>query len=225
MGALHNGRNQDQRIKALNLCPSIIKLYPDAIRTTLEFISRAEKYDLSVDAFKKDLSLVAGLSVPCGSNIVDMASGLGPTTSLMYWLRNPSLHELQTAFSRKGITPWFRLHLDVRNLSEFNEDGWDRCYRRVAELLANHPSCLGMVGTSWFYDPRLEDISPHLAWLRTTPLERGAFLVKHRPAACDLNAATATSATRRRMVQEGHYVPRGCSIVWPRRALMSWAGV
>ncbi len=80
-----------------------------------------------------------------------------------------------------------------------------------------------MVGTSWFYDPALPAISPRLAYLQQRPLEAGAFLVRHGRGAIYTERATLTSETRRKLYEEGKYLPVCFSLVWPRDALIAWA--
>jgi hypothetical protein len=80
-----------------------------------------------------------------------------------------------------------------------------------------------MVGTSWFYDPHLLQISPHFAYLQQRPLEGGAFLMRHRTGRFDIEHATMTSRTRRRLYQEGKYTPMCYSLLWPRKDLIFWA--
>jgi hypothetical protein len=108
-------------------------------------------------------------------------------------------------------------------LNDFNERGWDNCFLRIAELLERKKDIRGLVGTSWFYDPQLLKISPRLAYLRQRPLERGAFLLRHRTGSVDIENATMKSETRLRLYQEGKYTPIVLSIVWPRKDLICWA--
>ena len=91
---------------------------------------------------------------------------------------------------------------DVFALNEFNEQGWDKCYLRIADLLDLRKDIQGMIGTSWFYDPQLLEISPRLAYLQKCPLERGAFLLRHGTGHFDIEHATMTSKTRRRLYNE-----------------------
>ena len=96
-------------------------------------------------------------------------------------------------------------------------------YLRIAELLERQQDIRGMVGTSWFYDPQLLEISPCLAYLQQRPLERGAFLLRHGTGLFDIEHATMTSKTRHRLYQEGKYTPIVYSLLWPRQDLISWA--
>ena len=106
-----------------------------------------------------------------------------------------------------GRGPLFRMHLDSRHVEELNLLGRNQCFARIAELLEAMPGVRGLVGTSWFYDPQLERISPHLHYLRKVPMDGGAFLRIDGPGEIHTQRATARSETRRRLYEEGKYSP------------------
>ena len=122
-----------------------------------------------------------------------------------------------------GRGPLFRMHLDSRHLEEFNLLGRNQCFARIAELLEAMPGVRGLVGTSWFYDPQLERISPHLHYLRKVPMDGGAFLRIDGPGEIHTQRATARSETRRRLYEEGKYSPVCATVVWPRKDLLAWS--
>ena len=198
----------------------ILALYPAALRRLLDFLQQGDDQDYVYpnDFLLKDLRFAAGLTVPCGAQVVDLRSVIGYRAWLHLSLRPHIFRHVAD-----GSRAWFRIHTEARYLDEFNEAGWDACYRRIAGLLARHPKMHGMVGTSWFYDPVLESISPHLAYLRVKPLARGALLLRNTTTEHDIRSATAKSQKRRRLFQTGHYMPVSHTLLWPRRALMAWA--
>ena len=61
---------------------------------------------------------------------------------------------------------------------EFTPDAYDRCYLRMAQLLEFNPLIRGVMSSSWWFDPALEQISPDLVFLRRVPEENGAQLFK-----------------------------------------------
>lgn len=176
-----------------------------------------DDYAFPSDYFVKDYRFVTALTLPCGAQVVDLDDGIGPKTALLLSIQTP-LGAFQAWRAR-----WFRVHTEGRYLDEFDESGWERCYRDLAELFALHPKIAGMAATSWFYDPQLSTISPRLAYLRETPMGGGARLVRHGTSAFDIESATATSATRRSLYEAGRYQPVCCSILWARRDLIAWA--
>ncbi len=80
-----------------------------------------------------------------------------------------------------------------------------------------------MIGSSWFYDPPLTEISPRLAHLRLNPLKGGAFLVHQGPGEIHTERAATASASRKALIDSGEYVARSWLMVWPRKQLIAWA--
>jgi hypothetical protein len=212
-------------VKRMNLPPSILELYPDAFGRLADFLQNIghDPYDSTSDFFCKDIRFVLGLSVPCCAQIVDMHSMFYFRTLVLSCLRSKDVSAIKRYFLIEGYRAWFQIHTESRYLDEFNEHGWDRCYLRVAELLKRKKDITGMVGTSWFYDPQLLKISPRLAYLQSCPQERGAFFLRHGSEQSDIAMAIKTSETRRRLYQEGKYIPVCYSMLWPRKELIAWA--
>jgi hypothetical protein len=123
----------------------------------------------------------------------------------------------------RGTGVWLRSHLDADYLDEFGKAGWDRYYLRVADLLRARQNVRGLVGTCWFHDPELLTISPRLFYLSKTLEERGAFLMRHRSTAFDIEMATKACPVRRRLYKEKKYFPTSYSMVWRRDELLAWA--
>ncbi|KAK0349259.1 hypothetical protein LTR94_033879, partial [Friedmanniomyces endolithicus] len=93
----------------------------------------------------------------------------------------------------------------------------------AAELCRLRPELAGMIGSSWFYDPPLTEISPRLAHLRLNPLKGGAFLVHQGPGEIHTARAAAASASRKALIDAGDYTARSWLMVWPRKQLIAWA--
>jgi len=184
-----------------------------------------EKSDYAnYDFFVKDIAYVYGELIPCGAPSVSL-NGEASVRSL---LSHEALKAYPNPFAWAKATfqlgrKWFRPHTDSRVLEEFNEAGWDKCYKYIAVLLEENPDMLGMAGTGWFYDPQILHISPRLGYLQARPLERGAFLFRHGPDPFYTAMAVEKSETRRKLVEEGKYIPQGYSLIWPREALLNWA--
>lgn len=199
---------------------SVVELLPSATARLADTLCSpaAENYDEASDLYRKDLRFVVGHTVPCGAQDVDLYSS-APWTTL---LKNPWPTKIVRYLAARGAGVWFRIHTDPRNTAEFDEAGWRRCYLRIAALLETHPAIRGMVGTSWFYDPQLIDISPRLAYLQTDPLSGGAFMLRNGPGEIHTLRATLTSPSRRKLYEEGKYLPVCWSVLWPRQALLNW---
>ena len=179
--------------------------------------------NLDSDLFLKDLSLSRLDSFPCVAQIVEKRSGIP---------RRVVVREFGHAFRsllRVGVTsgfrysPFFELHTHTPMLSGFNPEGWDQCYLLIADLFVTYPEYHGVIGGSWYFDPLLDRVSPHLSYLRKTPTDWGAFLIRVGPTKADIANATANSETRRKLHEAGKYNPTSWLLVWPREALLEWA--
>lgn len=215
----------DAKLAEQRIPEEVFALYPAASKRLLAYLREAadEAYYLPNDFFFKDARFASGLSVPCGAQMVDLRSCIGYRASIRWVLRNHSRKYLVSLVRSGQVLPWLRIHTESRYLDDFNEPGWDACYLRVAALLREHSDVLGMAGTSWFYDPQLDAVSPRLSYLRTRPLERGASLIWSGTSEFDIKSATAKSTTRRQLYEEGKYLPVSYNLLWPREALLAWA--
>ncbi len=212
-------------VEKMDLPKSVLELYPDTFGRLVDELGRDMDNSLhTIDNYLlKGIHFTFGLSVPCGAQTVDMISTIKARSLLHSILRTAGLGVVFRYLRAGGHGSWFRIHTDINNLTDFHEKGWDACYLRIAELLECREDIRGMVGTSWFYDPQLLEISPRLAYLQKRPLERGAFALSHRTSPFDIESATMKSKTRRRLFEEKRYNPKVYSIVWPRQALIDWA--
>lgn len=177
---------------------------------------------LEADVFLKELGLATLRLYAGASSVIDPHSGVGRS---LLW--KGGLHRLPgrlLLFARAGgFRPYFEVHVHKLYQDEFNEAGRNECYRCCAELYDLHPEVLGMIGGSWFYDPAIAGISPHLAYLRTVPEAGGAraLFVSYDDQA--IANATATSAKRRALHAAGAYRPASWTLVWAKRDQLAWA--
>ena len=120
-----------------------------------------------------------------------------------------------------GNKGWYQIHTHLLELEEFNAEGWDECYLRIADMLSLNPTVRGMWGGSWFYDPALEEVSQRLTYLRKVPQDNGAYVFFSN---VDIDGgALATSESRRKAYESGSYLPKSYSLIWPRQAMLDWA--
>lgn len=178
---------------------------------------------LDGDVFLKEFGLATLRLYAGASSVIDPRSGIG--RSLLWKGGAAQLLPRALLFARAGgFKPYFEVHVNKLYLDEFNEEGRNECYRCCAELYELHPEALGMFGGSWFYDPQLTHVSPHLAYLRTVPESGGARVLFDAYSEQAVANATATSATRRALHAAGKYRPAVWVLVWPRQAQLAWAG-
>lgn len=217
-------RQLDSTWTGRHLTPELLALVPGAAsRLLAQLRAPADPdYVFPGDYFVKDLRFAAGLTVPGGAEVLDLRSKPGLRVLLHLLRRQPVPAHLRALLSASRTDPWFRIHTEKRYLRHFHEAGWDAFYRRVAGLLVLHPEVHGVVGTAWFFDPQLDEVSPRLAYLRN-PLARGAFLVAGRTSQFDIVSATTNSEARKQLYEQGRYVPVPHTLVWARKALLRWA--
>jgi hypothetical protein len=203
---------------------SVLDLYPSTFARMAAYLGSADlsTYWVGDDPFLKDLRIAAGYTVPGGAQDIDLVGRISKKSGLKAMVTSRAFRTGMKVMRTGGLR-WFSIHTDQRYLEEFNADGRDRCYLRIAELLLRDSAVKGMVGTSWYYDPALPAISPRLAYLQQRPLDAGAFLVRRGRGAIHTQRATLTSETRRKLYKEGKYLPVCYSLVWPRDALIAWA--
>lgn len=124
-----------------------------------------------------------------------------------------------------GARPYLEIHThDPMAADYFNPTGWEETYRLTAKVFRSFPEAKGMLGTSWFYDPQIETISPRLAYLRQVPGSKGAFFLPTGPNPSSIALATATSPTRRKLYEEGKYVPNPHALLWSKKDILAHYG-
>jgi len=127
------------------------------------------------------------------------------------------------AFRMGGVGPVMFSHLSpFRTNKALDEAEANRSYARMARTLERQPHVKGFAAWSWFRSPGTHAVSPHLAWLSRVFLEHGGFVSEAGPDD-PAHGALHRSATRRRLYEQGEYVPTKGLVMWPRRAMIEWA--
>lgn len=182
----------------------------------------AAECSLASDAYMKELGLAIVRLYAGASNLIDPQAGVA--RSLLWKGGARQLVQRALLFARTGgFRPFFEIHAHKFYMEEFSAEGRRECYRCCADLYALHPEMRGMYAGSWFYDPALARLSPHLAYLREDAVAGGSacLFVSHDKQAAGYS--TARSATRRSAFAAGDYLPATYALVWPRRAQIAWA--
>ncbi len=211
------------RVPAADLPAAVLELYPEWIGRLADFLTAAaDPYDR--DFWAKDVRISLVLSVPgAHTQMIDLSSPMGPGQILRHAREGWGWSVIPAYAAAQAWKPWLEVHTESRELSDFNEAGWDRAWATAAEILKRRPEMAGMLGSSWFYDPPLEQISPRLAYLRLNPLKHGAFMVHQGPGDIHTQRAATSSPTRAALIEKGEYTARSWIVAWPRAALIKWA--
>lgn len=184
--------------------------------------STPEWLQIDHDIFYKEFGIASLRLYVAGAQVVDYRCGIPRSILIAGGLANLPKN-LAAILRLGGFRKYFQIHTHKLMLDAFNEEGWDECYRCCAELYPLHPEVLGMYGSSWFYDPALDNISPRLRYLRTTPLAGGAELFFIEEGGSARNSSLATSPTRRKLYEEGKYFPKNYMLAWGRSKQIAWA--
>ncbi|MGA0545201.1 hypothetical protein ACO2Q1_07990 [Brevundimonas sp. VNH65] len=216
-----------ERAHAADLPPEVHANYAFWLDRLAEFLSAAaeagDAYD--PDHWAKDVRFVLALSVPgARTQTIDLSSPMGPRQVLQNGLGGHGWSQAVAYMKAEGWKrPWLEVHTESRHTVDFTEEGWDQAWATAGAICERRPELAGMIGSSWFYDPPLETISPRLAYLRKNPLAGGAFIIHQGPGEVHSQRCGATSPTRRAMIESGEYTPRSWLVAWPRATLIPWA--
>lgn len=212
-----------ERLERERLPDAVLDLYPWWLEKLTAFLDEG-RGDYPDDFWIKDVRFALALSVPgARSQILDLSWPMGPGETVRHARGGHGLSPLVNYLVHNARRPWLQNHTESRWLDDFNPEGWDRMWRTAAALLKTRPGLAGAMGASWFYDPQLETVSPRLNYLRADPVAGGAWLVHQGPGEGHTERATATSPTRRALLEAGEYVPTSWLLAWPRGKLIRWA--
>jgi hypothetical protein len=220
----------ERKLPALNLPDEINSLYSRHFSKIIEQMSvnGDDFYQYSDEKFCKDLALCRLKMFPVGPALMEegrvnkrflFKKGLSQfVRGVIYIVRE-----------MKGFGPFYQGHLDTRPdslcLPEFNEKGWKQMCLRITELLKMQPHVKGIFGCGWFHDPVLETISPQLSFVNKLIVhcENGGRLFYNGTSESSIENATFKSRTRRKLYEQGLYMPTSYLFIWPRHRLIKWA--
>ncbi len=205
------------------LPPSVIGLYPAFVARLAKFVTEKATDGYDEDYFAKDVRYALGVTVPCGALQIDLEASVGPKLILHDAIATRSVRSVLAYTVSGGWGRWYSNHLDLRAMKEFTPAGWSASFAMLAEILDLNPRIRGIAGVSWFYDPKVADVSPQLAYILHTPMRHGAFLAHMGTDSHHIRNATVRSPIRKKAYEEGRYLPTCYLLAWPRRPLLEWA--
>ena len=129
------------------------------------------------------------------------------------------------ALDMGGLGPVVSPHLNYArpNTLILQEVEVNRSLWRIAKTLEMNPQVKGFAAVSWFYSAQVAKFFPHLAWLRSTFIDEGAYVVDMEPARAGRWGFEHNSPKRRKLYEEGKFCPRQTLVLWRRDAMMDWA--
>lgn len=208
----------DEKLASARLHPEFAGQIADSVhRIMVQIEGEADWADPKRDAYMKDLGIVRLSVIPAVAQLIYPYSGVVKANAIKgglgaWWYIGARCG---------GFAPFLEIHTHAPMISAyFNPVGWEETYRLTTLLFATYPRARGMLGTSWFYDPKLLEISPRLAYLQAEPLANGAYSLAAGTDAGTVSTATATSASRRALYEAGKYYPRAYSLVWAKAAML-----
>lgn len=173
----------------------------------------------SFDVFWKELAIARLQFFPIKSGVVEFYSGFGFRQGLSFNLFDS--FKFLAFIAQFGRKPYYRTHLHTPLINHFSAEGWHKSYHQIAEVLQRNNHIKGLVRTSWYFDPYIKVISPHLSYLQDLPMKHGAQLFCLGPD--ESGCALVKSKQRVRLFNGGRYVPMNYLLVWPREALIAWS--
>lgn len=178
-------------------------------------------YNYDNDLFCKDLAVCICKMFPVGALKVEV-SGI-PRRILFVGGWRQLLNSLKLFFRLGKIKPTYEIHLDIRYRADFTPEGWDNCFLLISEMLGKNPELLGVTGASWFFDPQISMISPHLCYLRKRIEDNGGKFFFFQKNNHTTELALCSSITRRKLYDKGLYKPASYMTFWARTDIMIWA--
>lgn len=216
----------DERFDRAGLPESLLPYYRENLDRMLARAESGKAWATSSshDVFIKDLGIVRMTLIPCASHLIFRTSGI-PRSLLLRQRPLDVIRGLSFVGLRShGFAPFMENHVHTEMLQHFNAEGRETCYRLVADLLQRWPENRGLIGLSWYYDPVVPTISPHLAYLRTVPAEGGALFLPAGTGTDVVRGATSTSARRRAQYESGKYTPKRYLMAWAKRDILERYG-
>lgn len=221
------GRNRP-RIDSQPVPPAVKVLIEKEYRRIEKSIASADDahFDLTHHDVRCDFRIVGFGRTPVGVHHVEIggvprrllwSDGAGQAWRLATTLARAGGHApFYVSHFSHGIKPWAFLLV-------YNPESQAAWHRNVAECLRLNPHVRGLLATSWWYDPQLAHVSPHLAFLREGSIAHGALLLRAGVTEGSTKYALAHSPERQQLFEAGRYRPVSHAVLWTRQALLDWA--
>lgn len=179
-------------------------------------------FDYGNDRFVKDIAVCALRLLPFGAELVDRYSSLPRRIAISGGISQCFRYLQHIVSARLTSGHWYESHWDRRLSRHFSPEGYLSFYRLLRDAIALDDEAAGYVGTSWWFDPNAQKISPELDFLVNIPLSNGAGLFRVGLDRTSTADALRFSTVRKSAYESGSYSPQAYMLVWPRSALLGW---
>lgn len=200
--------------------------YFEEFERMLEELSRnpSEWYSWDEDLFCKDVAICCCRMFPAGCLKTEIHSGV-PRRMFTKVKPRELLSFSSLVLRLGGFGPFFEIHLDVRYRKKLTPEGWEYALRLVGQTLKMYPEVKGVTGASWFFDPAIAIISPHLWYLRQQIEENGGEFFYAGTNNRVIELATLASAARKKRFKDGSYIPASYMMIWSRENILKWVAL
>lgn len=167
------------------------------------------------DLYHKEYGLASLRIYSGGARIIDPNGGIPRLIMFKKPFFN-TLKHIRMLLRVGGFKNFFAIHAHKFQMKDFTEEGHETLYKCCAELYTVHQSVIGMLGCSWFYDPQLAVVSPHLAYLRDVPVRNNAVTFYFDEGKDITESALVRSKERQLAFNQKRYKPQSHMLVWPK---------
>lgn len=177
------------------------------------------------DKFLKDLAVCTKCLIPAGACKINV-DRLSKKFLFKKGIKQFIKGLFYVFFNLGGFKPIYVMHTDSHDpssIGDYTEEGLTRFFLRVAELLKIKTEIKGICCTGWLNDPKLSEVSPRLAYARRIFTDNGGIIFYIGPSENAVRSALTKSETRRKLYQEGKYIPTDYLAIWSRKKLLKWA--
>ena len=130
----------------------------------------------------------------------------------------------QYLFKLGGLGPVFVPHLNAtrKDRAALLERETNSSWYRMAQSMKRQPAIRGLVTSSWLHSPDTMRVSPHMTGFSRALLDNGALLIRHHIADLDCGVFYR-SPERKKLYDDGQFVPTHGLVIWPRKEMLAWA--
>ena len=212
-----------EKLAAYPVSDSVKRLYADEVRfIAAPAPSRISTFDLTKNVFVGLAKTATLRRFPAGQMTWEV-SGIPRS-----WLPKVPFRSLPTVLKYivklGGLAPTFVPHLSAtrRDRTALLERETNRSWHRMAQSMRLQPQIRGLVASSWLHSPDTMQATPHMTGFSRAPLENGALVIRHYRA--DLECGVFyRSPERKKLYEEGRFIPTHGLVIWPREEMLAWA--